>query len=56
MKWLRPLEEINTRGKSLFCSLIDRREARGEEMVNIYCYCLHQWLCMERRDSAFLYG
>lgn len=56
MKWPAPLEEINTRWESLFCSLFDHWEARLEETVNIYCYCLHLWLCMERRDSAFLYG
>ena len=32
-----PLEEINTRGKSLFGSLIDHWEASSEEPVNICC-------------------
>lgn len=34
MKWLAPLEEINTLGKSLFYSLIDYSR---EELVNIHC-------------------
>lgn len=46
MKWLAPLEEINTKGKSLFCSLIDQWKASREKLVNIY------WAYASRLSNA----
>lgn len=51
MKWLAPLEEINTRGKSLFCSLIDQWKAGREKQVNVY-WAYASWLSSVLYSSA----